>query len=107
MAQRRIEFNLGVTYETGMAQLEQIPEMIRHAIEETPQATFARAHFASFGDFSLNYEVVYLVETNNYTIYQDAQQQINFAVKKQFDQAGIEFAYPTQVLYLNRATPKP
>ncbi|MEM1242050.1 MAG: mechanosensitive ion channel family protein [Cyanobacteria bacterium P01_H01_bin.26] len=107
MAQRRIEFNLGVTYETGMAQLEQIPEIIRQAIDATPQATFDRAHFASFGDFSLNYEVVYLVETNDYTIYRDAQQQINFAVKKQFDQAGIEFAYPTQVLYLNRAAPKP
>ena len=102
MHQRRIQFNLGVTYETGVTQLEQIPETIRTIIDEIPQATFDRAHFASFGDFSLNYEVVYLVETSDYTVYRNIQQRINLAIKQQFDQAGIEFAYPTQVLYLNQ-----
>lgn len=102
MVQRRIQFTLGVTYETSQAQLEQIPDIIRHTIEEIPQATFDRAHFADFGDFSLNYEIVYLVETNDYTVYRDIQQTINLAIKKQFDQMGIEFAYPTQVLYLSQ-----
>ncbi|MBX2865920.1 MAG: mechanosensitive ion channel family protein [Leptolyngbyaceae cyanobacterium MAG.088] len=102
MAQRRIAFNLGVTYETTMAQLEQIPDIIRKIIEEIPQVTFDRAHFASFEDFSLNYEIVYLVNTKDYNLYRDVQQQINLAIKQQFDQAGIEFAYPTQVLYLNQ-----
>ncbi len=103
MAQRRIEFTLGVTYETSLAQLEQIPDIIRHTVEAIPQTTFDRAHFASFGDFSLNYEIVYLVETNDYTIYRDVQQKINLAIKEQFDRMGIEFAYPTQVVYLSQA----
>ncbi len=102
MEQRRIAFNLGVTDETHPAQLEQIPDMIRQVIEEIPGITFDRAHFASFGDFSLNYEVVYLVNTSDYVVYRDAQQRINLAIKQMFDQAGIEFAYPTQVLYVNR-----
>lgn len=102
MAQRRIAFNLGVTYETSMTQLEQIPEIIRTVIEQMPQVSFDRAHFASFGDFSLNYEIVYLVETNDYTVYRDVQQQMNLAIKERFDSAGIEFAYPTQVLHLTR-----
>ena len=102
MAQRRIAFNLGVTYETSMTQLEQIPEIIRTVIEQIPQVAFDRAHFASFGDFSLNYEIVYLVETNDYTVYRDVQQQMNLAIKERFDHAGIEFAYPTQVLHLTR-----
>ena len=102
MAQRRIQFTLGVTYETGFAQLEKIPEIIRQIVDEIPQARFDRAHFAHFGDFSLNYEVVYLVETSDYTVYRDIQQRINLSIKQQFDQAGIEFAYPTQVLYLNQ-----
>ncbi|MEM9266368.1 MAG: mechanosensitive ion channel domain-containing protein [Cyanobacteria bacterium P01_F01_bin.13] len=106
MAQRRIAFNLGVAYETSMPQLEQIPDIIRRIVEEIPQVTFDRAHFTGFGDFSLNYEVVYLVETNDYVVYRDAQQQMNLAIKEQFDQAGIEFAYPTQVLYVNRLAPK-
>ncbi|EKV00960.1 small-conductance mechanosensitive channel [Leptolyngbya sp. PCC 7375] len=102
MTQRRIAFNLGVTYETTKTQLELIPDILRHIIEGIPQVTFDRAHFASFGDSSLNYEVVYLVETNDYMVYRDVQQQMNLTIKEQFDKAGIEFAYPTQVLYLNR-----
>ncbi|MDV3352719.1 mechanosensitive ion channel family protein [Leptolyngbyaceae cyanobacterium CCMR0082] len=107
MAQRRIAFNLGVTYETSKTQLELIPDILRHIIEGIPQVTFDRAHFASFGDSSLNYEVVYLVETNDYMVYIDVQQQMNLTIKEQFDKAGIEFAYPTQVLYLNRLNTKP
>lgn len=107
MAQRRIAFALGVTYETNITQLEQIPAIIRQIIEEIPQTRFDRAHFASFGDFSLNYEIVYFVDTSDYTIYRDIQQQINLAIKQQFDQANIEFAYPTQVLYLNQTAIKP
>ena len=107
MAQRRSAFNLGVTYETSKTQLELIPDILRHIIEGIPQVTFDRAHFASFGDSSLNYEVVYLVETNDYMVYIDVQQQMNLTIKEQFDKAGIEFAYPTQVLYLNRLNTKP
>lgn len=101
MAQRRVLFTLGVTYETDRILLEKIPDIIRTAIETTPNVVFDRAHFSKFGDFSLDYEVVYLVQTNDYFIYRDAQQQINLAIKEAFDQARIEFAYPTQVLYLN------
>ncbi len=103
MAQRRIAFNLGVAYETNNAQLKQIPQIIRTAIEEIPQVSFDRAHFSGFGDFSLNYEVVYRVHTSDYMVYRDAQQTMNLAIKEQFDQAGIEFAYPTQVLYVNQS----
>lgn len=100
MERRRIAFNLGVTYETAQNQMQQIPELIQAAIEKTDNVTFDRAHFGSFGDFSLNYEVVYYVETSDYAVYMDAQQSINLAIKSAFESAGIEFAYPTQLLYL-------
>ena len=103
MEQRRVLFTLGVTYETDKNLLAKIPEMIRDIIETTPHVTFDRAHFATFGDFSLGYEVVYWVQTNDYLVYRDAQQQINLAIKERFDQAGIEFAYPTQVIYLGKS----
>ena len=104
MERRRIVFSLGVTYETGQGKIEAIPEMIQQVIEAVEGVTFDRAHFLSFGDFSLNYEVVYFVETNEYQAYMDAQQQINLAIKKVFEQKQIDFAYPTQMLYLNRSS---
>jgi small-conductance mechanosensitive channel len=100
MERRRIVFSLGVTYETAQDHMQQIPELIQSAVEKTDHVTFDRAHFGSFGDFSLNYEVVYYVESSDYAVYMDAQQTINLAIKSAFESAGIEFAYPTQVLYL-------
>ena len=101
MERRRIAFSLGVTYDTGQAHMEAIPGIIRRCVEVVEGVTFDRAHFQSFGDFSLNFEVVYFVESNDYTAYMDAQQQINLAIKQSFEDRQIEFAYPTQTLYLN------
>lgn len=100
MNRRRIVFHLGITYETSSEKLTTIPSLIKQAIDHTNHADFDRAHFLSYGDFSLNYEVVYFVDTNDYNIYMDAQQNINLALKSLFQDQGIEFAYPTQLLYI-------
>lgn len=102
MKRRRISFALGVTYETTHEQMKGIPDVIKDIIDRTEGVTFDRAHFLSYGDFSLNYEVVYYVETPDFGVYADAQQQINLDLKEAFEARDIEFAYPTQVLYLNQ-----
>ena len=33
----------------------------------------------------------------------DIQQAVNFRIYEEFEARGIEFAYPTQTLYVNRA----
>lgn len=103
MMTRRIVFQIGVTYETGLEQLKAIPTLIKDVIDQTENAIFDRAHFSSYGDFSLNFEVVYIVSTGDYAVYMDAQQAINLGIKRAFDARGIEFAYPTQVTYLSGA----
>ncbi|EIC22949.1 mechanosensitive ion channel domain-containing protein [Thiorhodovibrio frisius] len=101
--ERRISFNIGVVYQTPRELLERIPDMIRQSIEEQPQTRFDRAHFFAFGDFSLNFEIVYYVLTPDYAIYMDIQQGINLGIHRRFEEVGIEFAYPTQELILRRA----
>lgn len=103
MTTRRIVFRIGVTYETGLEHLKEIPGIIQAIIDQVEQVAFDRAHFASYGDFSLNFEVVYNVTTGDYATYMDAQQAINLEIKQAFEKRGIEFAYPTQVTYLSGA----
>lgn len=107
MERRRIVFTLGVTYETAQEKMREIPGIIQAAIATLENVTFDRAHFLSFGDFSLNYEVVYYVETADFAVYVDAQQQINLAIKAAFEARDIEFAYPTQLLYLTNVNGEP
>ncbi len=100
MRQRRIVFDFGVVYETHSNQLTAIPSIVENIIRQTKNTTFDRAHFLAYGDFSLNFEVAYLINSNDYDLYMDAQQQINFQLKQEFDRKGIQFAYPTQISYL-------
>jgi small-conductance mechanosensitive channel len=100
MQKRRILFQIDVVYETTPEMVEKIPQMLREIVESVQNLTFDRAHFASYGAFSLKYEVVYYVLTGDYNKYMDIQQEINFKIFRKFTQLGIGFAYPTQTLLM-------
>jgi len=103
MEKRRVSFKFGVTYQTGSDKLKGIPEMVKDIISNIKDTVFDRTHFYSYGDFSLVYEVVYYIFGSDYNKYMDIQQDINLAMKDEFEKRGIEFAYPTQTLYVNKA----
>lgn len=102
MTNRRVVFKLGVTYQTSLQQMQEIPGVIAAIIKSIPGSTFDRTHFSSYGAFSLDIEVVYYVIGGDYTKYMDIQQEINFKIKEEFEKRGIEFAYPTQTLFLEK-----
>jgi small-conductance mechanosensitive channel len=83
--------------------LKQVPLIVKNAIESQELTKFDRAHFLSFGDYSLNFEVVYYVLSADYNQYMNIQQNINLQLFKRFEQERIEFAFPTQTLLLNKA----
>jgi len=100
--ERRVVFRVGVVYQTPRALVEQIPAMLREAVEEQATARFDRAHFCEFGDYALTFEVVYYVLSPDFAIYMDTQQEINLGIHRRFEAAGVSFAYPTQELILRR-----
>jgi len=102
MERRRIAFGFGVIYETPTEKLRKIPQIIKEIVTKVKLADIDRVHFKRFGDFSLDFEVVYYLNTNDYNKYMDTQQEINLAIKERFEKEGIEMAYPTQTLYVNR-----
>jgi small-conductance mechanosensitive channel len=102
MFERRVVFKLGVTYQTPHAKLQRIPDIIREAVEDQEPVRFDRSHFQGYGDFSLNFETVYFVLKPDYNLYMDIQQAINLQIHARFEQEGIEFAYPTQTLYVQQ-----
>ena len=100
---RRVVFTLGVTYDTTVENLRAIPGMIELIVKEVDNAAFDRTHFASYGDFSLNFEIAYFVLNQDFEVYMDTRQEINLRIKEAFDLSGIEFAFPTQTLILQNA----
>lgn len=102
MEKRRIVFNLGVTYQTTPEQLREIPEIIKKIIIDQADAEIDRCHFATYGDFSLNFETVYFVKEPDYAKYMDIQQAINLRIYEEFASRKIEFAYPTQTIFVEK-----
>ncbi len=103
MEKRRVVFNFGVVYQTPTEKLQKIPVIVNNIINRIELARIDRAHFTKFGDFSLNFEVVYYINTNDYNKYMDVQQEINLAIKEQFEKEGIEMAFPTQTVFINKS----
>ncbi len=106
MGERRVVFTIGVAGETPHDALERIPDIMREVIEAQPQVRFGRAHFSSFGDSSLNYEVVYFILDPDYDLYMDIQQAINLAIVQRFAEEGIQIPYPTQTVYVAGQRPE-
>lgn len=98
MDQRRVLFKLGVTYDTPPGKLREVPGFIKDVLTAEQGVRFDRAHFFAFGDFSLVFEVVYIVLTPDYNQYMDIQQRVNLAIMEGFKARGVEFAFPTQTL---------
>lgn len=103
MERRRVVFKLGVVYQTPYSSLKKIPEIVESIIKTQKDVVFDRGHFANYGDFSLNYEFVYFINGADYNQYMDIQQAINLEIFEKFSEEGIEFAYPSQTLFLNKA----
>jgi small-conductance mechanosensitive channel len=102
METRRIQFNIGVAYETERKKLEKINDYIKEIIEGIENVEFRRSHLKEFGDSALIFEVVFVVNDNDYNVYMDIRQKINFAILKKLEKESIEIAYPTQKIFLNK-----
>jgi small-conductance mechanosensitive channel len=104
MPERRVAFQFGVEYATPVVKLKKINDIVKKVTSKVKDVKLDRTHFHKYGDFSIIYEVVYYVNTNDYNKYMDVQQEINLGLKEEFEKMGISFAFPTQTLFLKKET---
>ncbi len=91
--ERRVEFSIGVVYQTPQGKLGAIPGIIRSIIERQENTRFERSHFKAFGDSALNFETVYWMTLPDYNIFMDTQQRIYLEILDRFEKEAIQFAY--------------
>lgn len=102
LEKRRVVAHFGVTYDTNNQKLEKIKGIVADFFKKIEKVEFSRCHFAKFQDSSLEFELVYYVNSSDYNIYMDVQEKINLALKKGLEKEKIEMAFPTQTIYLNK-----
>lgn len=95
---RKVKLNLGLTYDMTAEQVKQAMEMLQtisadnQHTEDNPVVSFN-----AFGDFALNVCFIYYIRKGE--SIGGTQTEINLEILKQFSNAGLEFAFPTQTLY--------
>lgn len=102
MQQRRVVFKLGVTYQTPLEKLRRIPELIKAAVAAVPDTRFDRSNLHAYGAYSIDFETVYYVTVADYNVYAADHEAVLLKIGEAFAREGIEFAYPTQTLFINR-----
>ncbi len=105
MYERRVPFNISITYDTPTEKIRKIPAKIKEIIESLPDTRFDRAHFRAHAAHALDFEIVYYVDGPDFNRFMDRQQAINLGIHEYFQAQGIRFAYPTQTLYLKSDDP--
>ena len=100
LQERRIVYTFGITYDTTPAQAEEVTRIVRRVIESSSRLRFDRAHLLSFGESSLDYEVVFFVLAPDYNLYMDERQALNLKLMAEFATIGVEFAFPTRTVHV-------
>jgi small-conductance mechanosensitive channel len=102
MPEQRVLATLRVAYGTPLEKLTGIPKLLEGIVREQANTRFERCHFKSIGESSLQFELSYFAEAPRVHPMLDLQQTVNFRIIDEFHRLGIDFAYPTQRVVLDK-----
>jgi small-conductance mechanosensitive channel len=95
---RRVTFVLTLVYQTPPALAKRIPEILREVVQDNG-AQFIRAGFNNFAASSLDFHLVFDIESDDVEVMFRARHDIGIAIIDRFAREGISFAYPTQTTF--------
>ncbi len=101
MTRRRMEAGFGVIYQTSPELAERIPGIVAELVKGVQGVEFDRCGMSGFGPSSLDYDLVFFSLHPDYNRSMAARSRVLLALLQAFKQQGIEFAYPTQTLYID------
>lgn len=98
----KTEINVGVTYDTTSEQLRKALDIANDVYANHRNTQNTVVSFNKFGDFALNIQIVHWHNPAAWADYVKSIEEMNLELKKRFDSEGIDFAFPTQTVYLKQ-----
>ena len=102
MRRRRDVITIGITYETGAKKRENVPEIVAGVVGSQEGVEFSRCHLKELGAYSIDFEVVYYINSRDFVEYMNIREAILSGFLVEFTKRGIDFAYPTQRVQLEK-----
>jgi len=98
----RETFSISLTYDTSADRVREAAQMLREIFKAHPNTLDYIVFWKTYAAASLDIFVVYWCKTTDYRVFAQSLEEINLEVKRRFDDAKFEFAFPTQTLYLRK-----
>lgn len=102
--------NITITYDTPSEKIDEALAILKAALDnhEGMDPEFPpRIFFNAFNDASLNILVIYWYHPPDYWTFMEFNENLNKRIFREFNEAGIDFAFPSQTLYLAGDTNRP
>jgi MscS family membrane protein len=101
----RTESNLGLTYDTPVEKVKRATVILEEIFRANPKTADLIISFNKFADSALNILVVHVWNGTDGKAHSAEMQALNLQIKQRFDAEKIEFAFPTQTVYLKPDAP--
>ena len=100
--QRRVRFQVGVTYDADATAMERAVGAIREIVSARPDvaADSITVRFKQFGDSSLDILVQFLTPVTDWGEYMKLVEEVNLAIMRTLADLGMEVAFPSRTIYL-------
>ena len=99
---RRVQMKLGLTYNTSPAKMNEAMSILKdmpNRIKDVDPKEVTVA-FTDFTDFSLAITFIYFIKKKADVM--ETPSQVNTEILRAFKETGLQFAYPTQTVYLEK-----
>ncbi|MBC8470588.1 MAG: mechanosensitive ion channel family protein [Planctomycetes bacterium] len=99
--------NITITYDSGHTKAKRAVEIIKEVLAGVPEVNTdgekpPRVYFSDFNEWSLNIYMSYWVKPADFWLYHKVNEQVNLEIMKRFEAEQIEFAFPSQTLYVKK-----
>ena len=98
---RRIRLVLGLTYDTSVSQIKKAKKILNKIVKDhTTLDDSVSITFNSFGPSSVDILIIYWIkDLGNILSIKD---EVNMAIKEEFDKEKLNFAFPSQSIYIEK-----
>jgi MscS family membrane protein len=99
--------NFGITYDTSPEKVQRAVAILEEVYRAHPMTHDVLISFDKFNDCSLNLLVIYWWKSTVHKDFLAGMQEFNLKIKQRFGAEGIEFAFPSQTVYLKQDSGEP
>lgn len=104
---RRVVMDIGLTYDTTAEKMQEAINILKSMPGKVPdiRSSDITAGFFEFGDSALIIRFIYFIRKSADNL--ETRSKVNFEILNSFTQAGLNFAFPSQTIYLENNTASP